>query len=313
MIDQIIETWQELKQGECSSYKLKSLRWNVDNGCTVGLAVDSKGYPGIYVDTPRAQKVREYANLSIHSDQTRDGRHRLYVILKDVELEPELAQLCTYLIDSIDDKSYAVGSGWVRKQLERWATLVKRRVHKITAEMERGLWAELEILTRVLQSQTPERAVFAWKGPEEDHQDFHFENERLEVKTTFGKKGSIHISSLDQLDAAGKLILVVVDLATHDNGLTLKEKVDAVRKLVKDSPLALSEFNDKLDMVGYNETMKQVGSDSRYEATDTHWYDASGLDFPCLRRSLLPSPTILNASYDLSVAGIEKFTCSALF
>jgi hypothetical protein len=122
-------------------------------------------------------------------------------------------------------------------------------------ESETGLFGELEFLQEVMFAGVPcFKAIEAWQGPLDRLHDFALGNGVLEVKTTTAKNGFVaKIGSLEQLDNSliEPIYIVGVKLDLNPSGMSLPQKVVALRNMLKDFPAALAVFNQLLIHGGF--------------------------------------------------------------
>ena len=277
-----------------------------------GAFYSNDGRPGlvIFSGTDFKPKKPRYASLKIISvDRGVDGILLVVELLND-DLKEIFSVICARILYEADSWNNSDGAEFLRRELSKWTELLRKGNTGMTEEVERGLFCELTVLEEAIQKRSPLEAIEAWCGPDEDSQDFHFNECSVEVKALFQQAGKLKISSLDQLDCNGPLFLAVVDLTKSEMGIHLQDKVNEVSDLLRDYPAQLVEFMEKLAKVGYSEFFKTVGSDNRYQITKLAWYDASVEGFPSIVRSRV-SLGILDASYTITVPAMLPFAAES--
>lgn len=280
---------------------------------TVGLYCGQNKHVGVVIqsNSPLTRNMN-YSNLKIDRRLVARNRWEFVLSLVNPELELQFANLCSEIINGLVENPPADGGAYLSNQLSRWSTLMKKSL-TLTPEGERGLWCELHTLQKAINYYGEAKALNSWVGPESSPQDFLFDLGAVEVKSLYDKAGEVKISSLDQMDAAGNaLYLVLVNLAQDEIGCTLKEKVTAVKQAFKAFPELGAIFEEKLFHNGYSEESGKVGSTTKYSAVATQWYNASSEDFPALRRHNV-NPAIIKAGYTLAVAAISQFKTEEKF
>lgn len=120
-----------------------------------------------------------------------------------------------------------------------------------------GLFAELWYLNYwILPYTSPITAVSGWRGPYGSRHDFEWPNHSVEVKGTSSTKGRIHwINGIEQLLPPEKGDLHFFSLAVREEGgglNTLPNLTAICRKSLKNSPEALSKFENTLVLTGYS-------------------------------------------------------------
>ena len=183
----------------------------------------------------------------------------LIVLLLDKDKKDIFAALCENLIDSvIDISAESKRIKTVLYQLERWKTMFERsNLEGLSEAEQQGLFGELCFLQKCLSK--PD-AVFGevlrtWVGVDAALQDFIGDSWAVEVKTTSANNPQkVIINGERQLDETlvGKLYLFhcIVDISSVE-GVTLPQKVDAIREMLSGDLAALTRFNAKLFEAGY--------------------------------------------------------------
>lgn len=138
----------------------------------------------------------------------------------------------------------------------------------LSREQQRGLFGELHTLSELFLPKFGPDAVYAWTGPDQQLQDFQFEQGSVEVKTVSGQDlNRVRISSERQLDDVdpGTLFLVTLALDARQGGrgVSLPELVRHVRNRVADRGVA-GELEQRLVRAGYLDTQSRLYEDRRY-------------------------------------------------
>jgi hypothetical protein len=151
-----------------------------------------------------------------------------------------------------DNRLLAVFLGRVRA----WQSFMEKdREGILSPEAEVGLHGELIVLNEmIVGGVNPGLAVKAWAGPLDGLQDFQFPAGSIEIKATIsaGTFPAV-ISSLEQLDESilPSLFLAGVRLRVDAAGLNLQQRVNLLRDILDDDPVALAGFDNRLLHVGF--------------------------------------------------------------
>jgi hypothetical protein len=140
-------------------------------------------------------------------------------------------------------------------RIRAWQDFMERhREGVLSAEAEQGLFGELVMLGRMLDSGIqPESLLDTWQGPINGLQDFMIGTGAIEVKTTLSAVGfPAIISSLEQLDESMRepLFVAAVRLALDPSGITLPVMADTIRMKLNSRPAALETFDVRLIQAG---------------------------------------------------------------
>lgn len=270
-----------------------------------GVTVSPEGWRGLILFSKKHHKVKSnYKNLKLTTKQIK-GEYVYLLYLIEPSLEEYFEILCSSIFEIFEEAKEDIGPRLLEKQLSHWASLLSSSLKKLNEEAERGLFAELEIFKYYLTKYSVSDVLTAWTGPTGTDQDFHFENFLVEVKSRYGSAEGIKISSFNQLDASGSLFLAVVSIEDDASGSTLEEQVDSVAKAISEEE-PICTFNHLLAQVGYNESMRQVGTKKRYKVMDLRFFKANESGFPSVRASQFP-PGIVNGSYTITYVALTPF------
>ncbi|MDX3006929.1 PD-(D/E)XK motif protein [Kribbella solani] len=138
----------------------------------------------------------------------------------------------------------------------------------LSREQQRGLFGELHTLSDLFLPAFGPDAVHAWTGPDQQLQDFQFEQGSAEVKTLTGHDANrVRISSERQLDDGGPgalfLVALALDARQGGRGVSLPELVRQVRRQAADLGAA-GELEQRLVRAGYLDTQSRLYEDRRY-------------------------------------------------
>lgn len=195
-------------------------------------------------------------------------------------------------------------------ELRRWQKFLAASGGGLSLEAQRGLWGELQFLSKFLLPALGESAVDGWTGPAGAHQDFQYAAGSIEVKTTLATQPQVvRITSERQLDDAHIAILFLHTFALDvlQGGMaTLPAAVDSVRTALASHSAAAERFEDALLAAGYFDVHAPRYAGTGYVIRSaTTFRVAPG--FPRLVESDLPSG-VGDAHYGLSLAACDSFT-----
>lgn len=209
-------------------------------------------------------------------------------VINEREMDSDGAQLLQIVIDRI--------RAWQK-------VLGKSKALTLTKEQEIGLWGELIVFLRLLESDcSPYLLCTMWSGPENAPQDFIHAGYAIEVKTNVHhllKK--VRISSLEQLDASpfAALFLICNILTVDDQeGRTLASLVSLLTSMLSEDELKQS-FQNKLISYGYIEEYSMY-YDTPYTILEQYLYQIDSL-FPVLTPQNVPKE-VVSALYTLDLS-----------
>lgn len=241
--------------------------------------------------------------IGVDRRQRPDGRWSLRVALHEPRLLQVFAELCRDIVEfARSNARSARPSGLVLARIERWRSLMQPQATGLTRSQLRGLIGELWVLEwELLPALSPDEAVSAWIGPLRARQDFRLpDGRKLEVKAIDHHSDRVQINGLDQLDAGGDpLQLLVVKL--EDTGVDAPDAVTAARLIARlrtklnDAPVALQTFETLLRFAGWDDSIDDDSVAVRPKRIEH--YDVNA-DFPHLTGAIVPDG-IVDASYEI--------------
>lgn len=184
----------------------------------------------------------------------------------------------------------------------------------MTHEEQRGLFAELYLLRKLLLSQisTPAKIVRSWVGPDRQIKDFQTGSIAIEVKCTTGNNHQrIHINGERQLDASNLERLFLFHLSAEvrqDNGESLVTLIKSIQTLLTNDAITLSQFRSKLLEVGYFEYHVDLYSQTGYVIRNESYYIVSH-NFPRIEEGDL-RPGIGDVRYSIIISQCYDFMLS---
>ena len=263
-----------------------NLPWNffwaraADNGILLTMSLSGESVPN--TPLPRLKDIE--VTLSPPDDR---GLRILAFKLHDTSQQDLFHTLCQDIISAAGTSStegeacsIALMRTW------RWHHLLRGGGSGLSAEDQRGLLGELQVLEQVLWPELgASGAVEAWRGPLGSPKDFEIGRVAIEVKSRRGgATSSIAITSEDQLDESGVdflfLYVCEIDRAQADNSqsFTVTEVTERVRdRLYSEDPGAAHQFETLVSAAGLDHNYDY--SHSRWVEGSSHIYHVTG-DFP---------------------------------
>ena len=271
------------------------------------------GFRGIRtVPDSRLPQGRGFEILRLQNDPTSSDQLMLALTRREGGSSELFAMMAEDLVGLVDSCSAMEEDGVLQSFLERiraWQDFMDRhRETVLSAEAEQGLFGELVVLERMIESGVPvTKLLDAWEGPRDGLQDFMLGGGGIEVKTTIAADGFVaRVSSLDQLDENLRqpIFIAAVRLALHPSGMTILEMADAIRQRLRRKQSGLETFEIRLMQAG----LVRVPA-KHYTRRFLHASTAClalHKDFPRLTRANVHS-SIRTARYeiDLNIAGAD--------
>lgn len=187
-----------------------------------------------------------------------------------------------------------------------WKRLFKPHQGRLSEQEIMGLIGELLYLKDVLFDKLGIAAsIDGWTGIEYMHKDFSFDDEWHEVKAISSGKGSVRISSIEQLDSNVDGTLVVYELERMSpsfNGIRLNSLVADILTRIAANPIK-DVFMTKLSQCSYD--FAPDYDNFVYSMTGLQRY-AVTQDFPRLMRNNIPI-SIQRVQYEIILAEIEPY------
>lgn len=191
-----------------------------------------------------------------------------------------------------------------------WKRFFKKNIAPLSEDQVRGLFGELEILSRVIASIGVDAALDTWKGPAGELHDFRFDVSRIEVKT-WGNESAprIFISDPSQIviDTTWPVFIAAVQISKDNaSGLTLSEKINRVLTGMSAPQKSIMEV--LLADVGYLQVHAELYS-KRYTIADILYYHIRN-GFPMIDPTTLPGG-VTNLKYALELGALTPFTSAS--
>ena len=261
-------------------------------------ASDERGYgisftfpESIRVDTTPFQNLKKL-KVSIYNDGTKIDSKMLLIQLLAPAQRDTFSFLCENLINSVKDSdSDEAMIKSVISQLDKWRNLFdKAGSEGLSPAEQQGLYGELGFLKKLISKNVfpASEALDYWVGVDAAQRDFMGDAWAVEVKTTAtSNPQEVTINSERQLDETlfDNLYLYHCSVeTTKQNGETLPDRINKLRRSLENEPAALSKFNEKLITAGYFDEDEALYAFRAYKLRDESIYRVEG-DFPRIKES----------------------------
>lgn len=173
--------------------------------------------------------------------------------------------------------------------LDRWKALFQPPGTPLGAEQLAGLFAELIVLVRLLESDAGAQRL--WAGPSGHRHDFTTATRAVEVKASTAAEGRrLRVHGLDQLEAPGDGTLQLAWYRLErvsGPGKRLVDLVDRAVRICEDESALLT----LLAQAGYRSADAHTYRDVRFSVAEERWYEVD-MSFPRLTGNDLSSAGI---------------------
>lgn len=231
--------------------------------------------------------------------------------LMNDDLKDAYFSFCENMIDSVTDvNDENTALSILKRRFITWKTLFRNgNGTEISRERLLGLFGELKTITDVIGPKYGiDKAILAWGGPDMQSKDFTIENTWYETKTIGANSDRIHISSITQLasELAGHLVVVrAEEVSAEFSGQSF-----SIIDLVKGILLKITNedieniFVEKIQSLGIDIYGNEMANRFNLRALDVYTVSDG---FPRITDDSINYPEIIELSYSISVAGIERF------
>ncbi len=214
--------------------------------------------------------------------------------------------LCRDLIKSASNahtESEAIAI--LSNRIHTWSKLFSRGFKGLSLQQVLGLAAELSFL-KLWISPPISKNITAWSGPLGTSQDFIDPNDNcaFEVKAVGRSDLSVKISSLEQLDFAGELHIVIFPVASAKIDDLDKKNLDQLVAEISEilAGREMGEFMHLLLQAGY---VSDLYKDIKFTIDDPSIYKV-GPEFPRLIKAGV-AREIISARYEIDLSECEIF------
>ena len=246
-----------------------------------------------------------FSGFAVYQDTNIVGT-RFVIKLEAKDLQDKFTIVCRAIVDEAISFEGEDLYKFIYNELIGWSGFMRPKRIGLTHEQYTGLWGELSVvLDHYIKVFGANDLMDNWTGIDNTPQDFSVRDFTLEIKTTFTvTPKSIHISSLEQLDAPViKQGVAHLRLSKSPEGRSLTDLLAKIELLMKDYPNELALF--------YRITNELTGdaSDEQMEQKNiilgTECFDVCD-GFPRLRRSTTDIG-IDKAEYKILLQGLSPY------
>jgi ribosomal protein L30/L7E len=316
MVTDAEAVWRELERTPARhGYVFRRIRSGQPSDVLLGLRLPER-HPVLIVRVNESAlgrlNVVESAGIEVEIDRgdvAGDREAALLVELRDAQFRDLFATLVADLVDRLppaEDDAAIVGT--ISNRLRRWQDLLRRYQTGMALELQRGLFAELTVIEDLTRKGVAVAWLVAgWSGPMGAEQDFELPTVSLEVKARAATRKTVRIASEYQLadrDDDGEVVLIVVTLASGDDGRSLGQQVDAVRQLANEQAVR-ERLEDCLRAYGWLDEHAVRYESRLWQVADMSSF-AVHSEFPRLVADELPIG-MSQVSYSLDVDGLDAY------
>ncbi len=312
----MLRAWVSLASGPAGGREWRALRIEAEHPLDVFAAIREEDLTrGVLFECPIASapswRLRfESEGLRLIDDREgRDGTRRIALALERIDLESVFLVVAEDLIASSRSASGALEAvEAVGSRLSAWQTCLKLRREGFGQERMLGLFGELVLLEQMAAAVGFDRAIAAWTGPDRGLHDFEAGRMAIEVKTSLGARGAVHIGSLDQLDPSGlqDLVLCRIVVVPEETGLDLPGLVARTRRAADSMGHAVRrDLDHRLLMSGYIDAESQETRSDRLSVAEVEGYEVREA-FPRLTRETV-ARAVIAAEYRLDTSAAMQY------
>lgn len=309
------ECWLKLEKGGTSS-RSTALRVDAMKEAEVFAILEADtGHRACQVEIP-AQHLKKFRPTYKSSalfvglaEASSKDRKCVLLRLQDSRFREAFTLVVQDILDhALNASNIAEVGSRLEARLEHWIHCFESSdLQPLEPHRQRGLWAELDLLQTLAISQLGQRtAVESWLGPEGGNQDFIFPRLAVEVKSSAAEPNlKMRISNVLQLDPPGPapLFIYFLSLAQTAEGMSLADKVSAIRSALDEQSLGL--FERKLQRAGYLTVHESEYSQSRFDRREVRIFHVRD-GFPRLREAALPKG-VGGVKYAVEVSACSEF------
>lgn len=303
---------KKIWENQASSIKNEVIRERVENisglNCYVGTISFSKAKIFLLeldASLPmHSNYLMRFVGVEIQVLPANKGTKELAIIL----LENELSDIFTFFIEDIINSLTSVSNQEdailiISGKINYWKKLFSKFTGGLlTPQQQRGLFGELYFLKLMLDNlNNDEKVIRAWQAPTGANQDFCFDGNAIEIKTSKSNSPSIKISNEFQLDTTGLKNLYVAFYKLNEypgNEYTLFSIISEIKTQLEPKQEVLIEFNLKLESLGISADNEAEYNTMTLSVRDEKYYLVTP-DFPKITIETIDN-AISKVSYEIA-------------
>jgi hypothetical protein len=278
--------------------------WFKDSMNKVGISLEVQS-----ADLDSSFKSSKYFDVSVLA--IKDIGKVLIVVCQDKEFYEIFEVLCKDLVAaSVNANDLSEAVSLLKSRLILWTELL-RGLKGVTRQEVYGLAAELSFLKIWIECQESKN-LDIWVGPNGKSQDFISisGSNAVEIKACSNDLNSVKISSLEQLDFGGDLVLAVFPISSAKDDsiepINLEILVSSIESMLPQNQI--ETFRRKLAMIGLS--LNADVNEIYFLIGEPHYFDVRS-GFPRIIKTTI-SREIFNCSYDISLVSLAEFATSQI-
>jgi hypothetical protein len=257
---------------------------------------------------PTLRSIRTTIETIVEAPQTT----RVQLELETAELTDVYKAMVNDLIQTIAATPDAdSGLLAVVQRTERWRRLLETNGNAgLSTTDRRGLVGELIVLGQLLDRGEAGRAIDAWTGPYNRHQDFQAADTAIEVKTTVTKQPqSLVIASERELDRTGVSHLYLAHISLDERqggtGQSLNALIATLRSRLATDAVALAALDVALLNYGYLGEHARLYEAPSYSIREQNTFEVRD-GFPCITEADVPTG-VGDVTYRIQLAALQPY------
>lgn len=318
--EQLTAGWAKLAGGTRGAREWRAMRLEIPHVLTIFAAVhENNGTRAVLfecpIDAAPLWRVRfESEGLALVDERdVREHVMRVALVLERPDLESIVLVIAEDLIKaSVTAEAPLDAVTAIAERLLAWQTCLKVRREGLSYQRMLGLFGELVVMERIAALSGLDHVVFNWTGPDRGIHDFERAGRAIEVKTSSGLAGLVHVTALNQLDSGGlsALTLCRVAVVRDDDGEDLGDIIARVRAAADGFGHGVRQSLERgLLLSGYIDADVAAERFQKLGVVAVEGYDVRE-GFPRLTSQTV-SPGIVAAEYRLDLASAVNYRMSA--
>jgi len=231
-------------------------------------------------------------------------------------LEKELTDIFVLFIEDLIEKLQPITDTnqalvIINQRVNYWKKLFSWVTGELlNTEKQRGLYGELFFLNLLLNTDKNHAdALYSWRGSNSANQDFTWNRNAVEIKTTKASNLSVHIANEQQLDFTvwDNLFLGLI-LVTESSGSqnSLAQIINEIKTLLSYDSKLIQELETKLELAGISTDMVEDYNEISFFVNNSRFFQIRE-GFPAIARGNLSNDAIYNIKYQIDISSCISF------